>query len=240
LDHFQEESKALRAETARLEADLAQAAGRLSESRRKSARGLEARVGRELAALGMKEMGFQTEIRSLLPDDPAGREESVLLRDRTVEASGMDQVEFRIRPNPGQDFKPLRRIVSGGELSRIMLALRHVLRGSDGSRTLVFDEVDAGIGGAEAEAVGSRLEALSRDFQILCVTHLAPIAVFGNRHLKVDKQIRDDHTRFRIRQLEREERETEIARMLAGARITDKTLAHAREMLQHGNRKENR
>ena len=237
LDHFDGERKTLREETARLETELLQAAARLSEARKKAARRLDDRVVRELAALGMKEMGFQTEIQPLQPD-PAAKEEGVLLRGKAVEASGLDQVEFRIRPNPGQDFKPLRRIASGGELSRLMLAVRNVLRGSDRSRTLVFDEVDAGIGGAQAEAVGARLKDLSRDFQILCVTHLAPIAVFGDRHLQVDKQIHGDQTRFRIQQLESRDREHEIARMLGGARITDKTLAHAQEMLRHGRPKE--
>jgi DNA repair protein RecN (Recombination protein N) len=151
-----------------------------------------------------------------------------------VDSTGMDRVEFLIRPNPGQEFKPLRRIASGGELSRIMLALRNVLHRADRLPTLVFDEVDAGIGGAEAEAVGSRLKRLSRDFQILCITHLPQIAVFGETHLKVHKQLEKNQTRFQIQELDAGERENEIARMLGGRKITEKTVAHAREMLRRG------
>jgi ABC-type Mn2+/Zn2+ transport system ATPase subunit len=121
---------------------------------------------------------------------------------------------------------------SGGELSRIMLAIRNELRRTDGLPTLVFDEVDAGIGGAEAEAVGARLKRLSEDFQILCITHLPQIAVFGKTHLKVSKRVEKGRTRFFIDPVEKVDREREIARMLGGIKITKKTLAHAREMLQ--------
>ena len=115
-----------------------------------------------------------------------------------------------------------------------MLALRNVLRLSDRLPTLVFDEVDAGIGGAEAEAVGSRLAALKLDFQVICITHLPQIAVFAETHLRVEKHTEEDHTRFSIEHLKNKDREREIARMLGGIRITEKTLAHAKEMLQRG------
>ena len=115
-----------------------------------------------------------------------------------------------------------------------MLALRNVLHGTEGLPTLVFDEVDAGIGGAEAEAVGARLKSLSREFQVLCITHLPQIAVFGETHLKVHKQMKQNQTRFRIQELDAGERANEIARMLGGKRITTKTLAHAREMMRRG------
>jgi DNA repair protein RecN (Recombination protein N) len=237
LDHYEEEQRSRTEEVGRLEAGLGSAAAKLSEARKKAARRLEKEVEKELKALGMREMGFRSDIRSSAAE-PAGGEEEVSLQGRRVDASGMDQVEFLIRPNPGQEFLPLRRIASGGELSRLMLAVRNVLRGSDRSRSLVFDEVDAGVGGAEAEAVGSRLKVLSRDFQVLCVTHLPQIAVFGDTHLKVSKQIQENRTLFRLHLLEKKDREQEIARMLGGVRITDKTLAHAQEMLQHGIRKE--
>ena len=115
---------------------------------------------------------------------------------------------------------------------------RTFLRRSDRLPVLVFDEVDAGIGGAEAEAVGSRLKDLALDFQVLCITHLPQIAVFGARHLKVSKSFEKQQTRFAITPMDKEDREKEIARMLGGIRITEKTLAHAREMLRQAARKD--
>lgn len=238
LDHMDEEREAISAEISRMEAELLQAAQKLSQGRRQTAKKLETEVEKELRALGMKKTGFHAEIKPFSSEPSAKETDEVRLEGGRIGSSGMDRIEFLIRPNPGQDFRPLRRIASGGELSRVMLAMRNVLRGSDKLPTLVFDEVDAGVGGAEAEAVGSRLEALSRDFQVLCITHLPQIAVFGDGHLKVTKQLQRNRTRFQIQRLDTTAREKEIARMLGGARITDKTLAHAREMLQQGARKE--
>jgi len=238
MEHFGEERKALDEDIRRTEAELIKAASALSRARKKTARELETGIGKELRVIGMKEAGFKASVQSNIPEPSNKEQDGFTLKGKHVHAWGVDQIEFLIRPNPGQEFKPLRRIASGGELSRIMLALRNVLRGSDQLPVLVFDEVDAGIGGAEAEAVGKRLKALGRDFQILCITHLPQIAVFGDRHLKVSKRFEEDQTRFRIEPLVKKEREKEIARMLGGARITEKTLAHAREMLRMGARKE--
>ncbi len=234
LEHFEEQRKARNEEIEKTRESLFQALEGLTEKRKHAAGMLETRMKKELQAVGMKEARFQVEILGV----PAGDEEQegvgVRFQNCRVDASGMDRVEFLIRPNPGQEYKPLRRIASGGELSRIMLALRNVLHGTDGLPTLVFDEVDAGIGGAEAEAVGARLKSLSREFQVLCITHLPQIAVFGETHLKVHKQMKQNQTRFRIQELDAGERANEIARMLGGKRITTKTLAHAREMMRRG------
>lgn len=238
MEHFDDERKVLEEDMLRTESVLIEAASALSQARKKTARKLEAGVGRELRAIGMQEARFQADVQSGQPHRGEKHPDGVDLKGRHIHPWGMDQIEFLIRPNPGQDFKPLRRIASGGELSRIMLAMRNVLRRSDNLPVLVFDEVDAGIGGAEAEAVGKRLKALSRDFQLLCITHLPQIAVYGDRHLKVSKQFEENQTRFRIQSLTKKDREKEIARMLGGARITDKTLAHAREMLKMGAEKE--
>jgi DNA repair protein RecN (Recombination protein N) len=234
LDHFEELRRARNEQIAETRRVLFEAVKTLSRKRKAAARTLESRMKAELAAVGMKEAGFRVEILAVPAEGEERPEEGIRFQDYRVEASGMDRVEFLICPNPGQEFRPLRRIASGGELSRIMLALRNVLHRADGLPTVVFDEVDAGIGGAEAEAVGARLKRLSRDVQVLCITHLPQIAVFGDTHLKVHKELGDRQTRFLIASLDGESREDEIARMLGGKRITDRTRAHAREMIRRG------
>ncbi len=232
MDSFEEDCRELEEKIDREESDLIKTALALSEARRKVARKLDKAIEKELQAVGMKGTGFRADVRPF-PSDPSGKaSQGMRLRDHWIEASGTDQIEFLIRPNPGQPFLPLQRIASGGELSRIMLAIRNVLRRSDRLPTLVFDEVDAGIGGAEAESVGARLKRLSEDFQILCITHLPQIAVFGDTHLKVSKQVEEGSTRFLIDAVNKADREREIARMLGGIKITNKTLDHAREMLK--------
>ena len=158
---------------------------------------------------------------------------SALSRERTEPGpEGSDQAEFFISPNPGEELKPLSKIASGGELSRIMLALRGILAGKSGAAVMIFDEVDAGIGGAVAEVVGKKLKELSRKNQVLCVTHLAQIARFADRHFYVWKQTEKSRAVTRIKNLGSEERVEELARMMGGIKITDKTRAYAREMLE--------
>jgi DNA repair protein RecN (Recombination protein N) len=149
-----------------------------------------------------------------------------------LNARGMDEIEFYLSPNAGEDLKPLNRIASGGELSRIVLALKKVLAGVGSVGTIVFDEVDSGIGGAVAEIVGEKLRDVALTHQVICITHLPQIACFGDSHYVVSKQIVDERTTTRIAPLTDAERPDEIARMLGGIDITDKTKAHAREMLK--------
>lgn len=238
IERYDEDRSALETNVRTLERTLLKAARDLSAARMKAASSLEGAMRKELRSIGMKEVDFRVEFRSLGEEEAAGESGPVLLAGQRLSACGLDQVEFLVRTNPGQPFKPLRRIASGGELSRIMLALRNALHRADRLPTLVFDEVDAGIGGAEAEAVGARLQALSRNFQVLCITHLPQIAVFADRHFKVSKEVAGRKTIFRVDPLDGEAREEEIARMLGGAEITPKVYAHAREMLQRGSRKE--
>ena len=154
--------------------------------------------------------------------------------------TGWDHVECLIATNAGEPMKPLEEIASGGEMSRVMLALKvSVEEGGPGRkrkialpRTLVFDEIDIGIGGRAAEAVGQKLKALGRHQQVLCVTHLPQIAAFGNQHFVVEKTTKAGRTRTQVRQLEEEERTSEIARMLSGASVTDTSLRHAEQMLK--------
>jgi len=145
-------------------------------------------------------------------------------------ATGYERVELLFSPNPGEPPRPLARIASGGELSRLMLAFKQVLPEGD-VPTLIFDEVDTGIGGATSEMVGQKLKNVAALQQVLCITHLAQVAVFAGQHLRVEKQVANNRTTTQVVVLEDGERTREVARMLAGARITDSALAHAAEML---------
>jgi DNA repair protein RecN (Recombination protein N) len=144
---------------------------------------------------------------------------------------GIDAAQFYVSPNPGEEVRALARIVSGGELSRIMLALKTLASTDAPGKTLVFDEVDAGIGGRVADAVGSRLQSLARRFQILCITHLPQIAAHATCHYRVSKFIRENRTVTIVEPLQREARVEELARMIGGARVSPATTASAREML---------
>src|SRR6185436_16268881 len=148
---------------------------------------------------------------------------------------GIDQAEFFISPNPGEDLRPLARIVSGGELSRVMLALK-TLAGA-GARTLIFDEVDAGIGGRVADVVGSRLQALGEEFQVLCITHLPQIAARGDAQFAIEKSVRGRRTVTRVERLDDAGRVEEVARMIGGASVTEQVRASARELLSGGSKR---
>ena len=145
---------------------------------------------------------------------------------------GLDQAEFYISPNPGEDVRPLARIVSGGELSRIMLALKTLASTDAPGKTLIFDEVDAGIGGAVADVVGARLRLLGDRFQVLCITHLPQIAAYGSTHYRIEKSVRGGRTSTAVTRVDGVERESEIARMMGGAEVSASVLAGAREMIE--------
>jgi DNA repair protein RecN (Recombination protein N) len=156
----------------------------------------------------------------------------------------MDEAEFFISPNPGEELRPLARIASGGELSRIMLALR-TLAGANTSdapgKTLIFDEVDAGIGGAVADVVGARLRALGDRFQVLCITHLPQIAAYGSTHFRIEKGVKAGRTSTTVAALDGPDRQAEIARMISGAEVSAAVLASAREMIEaKANKKQKR
>jgi DNA repair protein RecN (Recombination protein N) len=154
---------------------------------------------------------------------------------------GIDEAEFYISPNPGEDLKPLARIASGGELSRIMLALKTLASTDAPGKTLIFDEVDAGIGGAVADVVGARLRLLGDRFQVLCITHLPQIAAYGSTHFRIEKAIRGGRTSTGVARVDGVERETEVARMMGGADVSAAVLAGAREMIEaKANKKQKR
>jgi len=209
-----------------------EAARSLSNKRRAAARVLEKTVARELAQLAMQRCRFQVAFAEAEPDP--GKDNGKPAPWETT--TGIDQVEFLLSPNPGEDLKPLVRIASGGEISRIMLALKSV-RTLDGcGKCLVFDEVDAGIGGQTADVVGQKLKRLSQTNQVICVTHLPQIASYADRHYFIEKRVEKGRTLTRIALLQHEDRVQEIARMISGERKTDSVLKHAAEMLKASGR----
>jgi DNA repair protein RecN (Recombination protein N) len=189
---------------------------KLSNERKKVALELKKSVERELNSLGMKKTIFEIHI------DPL-----------PLSLKGVDRVEFLISPNVGEEVKPLAKIASGGELSRIMLAMKRILAKVGGRQVLIFDEVDSGIGGAMAEVVGKKLRELSRHHQVICVTHLPQIACFADQHHSVRKEVKSGRTITSVDRLEKETIIDEIARMLGGVKITEKTRAHAKEMIEN-------
>ncbi|HEY8449320.1 MAG TPA: DNA repair protein RecN [Bacillota bacterium] len=205
--------------------ELAGAALRLTELREQAAERLAVAVAHELADLGMP-------ARLVVIVDQRQEAGGVLHRGREVAfgPAGVDQVELLITTNPGEPPRPLQRVASGGELSRIMLALQSVLGRRDRLPVVIFDEIDAGIGGRTANAVADKLAAIAADRQVLCVTHLAQVAALADRHFVIEKHVENGRTVTRVQTLAAEGREREIARMLAGEQ-GDVDLAHARALL---------
>ncbi len=147
-------------------------------------------------------------------------------------ARGIDEAEFYISPNPGEDLRPLARIASGGELSRLMLALKTLASTDAPGKTLIFDEVDAGIGGTVADVVGARLKELAGECQVFCITHLPQIAAYGGTHYRIEKALKGGRTVTSVTRLGVREREEELARMIAGSEISASVRASAREMIK--------
>jgi len=218
LDRHEEILAAQEKTLAALEAELAQAAVALSERRRKAADRLAGEAERELRQLGMDRARFAVAVEPGSMADLGPR--------------GLDRVEFRLSANPDEDVRPLAKVVSGGELSRTMLSLKAVLARADRVPTMIFDEVDAGIGGRVAAVVAQKLARAAEGRQVLCVTHLAPIAARATHHVRVWKGLRAGRTRVSAEVLTGEARVEEIARMVAGERVTDTARGHARELLE--------
>ncbi len=200
----------------------------LAEKRRAAAVALTARVEKELADLGMKACRFEV---VFTPVGKAEETEAFAYENTALGRTGLEQGEFHIAPNPGEGLRPLIRIASGGELSRILLVLKKVLSHQDAMETLIFDEVDAGIGGGLGEAVGRKLAELARSRQVICITHLPQIAAFARTHYQVLKATQNQRTRTTVRLLKQEERVAELARMLGGGSASSATVSLAQELL---------
>jgi DNA repair protein RecN (Recombination protein N) len=215
LRNREETRSGLESELKRLEGEIAELGKELSVKRQKGAKALKSAMEKELHELAMRHAHFDV----------------VLERLNEPREYGLERAEFLFSPNPGESPKPLARIASGGELSRLMLALKQVHPESD-VPTLVFDEVDSGIGGATSSLVGEKLKRVAAGQQVLCITHLPQMAAFADHHLKVEKLVETGRTRTVVSPLTGEERVREMARMLGGVKITDKTMDHAREMIE--------
>jgi len=201
----------------------------LSTKREQVANNFAEKVEEELSTLKMAQTKFQVSLRTTPVDK--NTDQYLTHKGNAINATGIDQATFLIAPNVGEPLKPLANIASGGELSRMVLALKAILAKIDALETIVFDEVDAGIGGSVAETVGRKLSSIARYHQVICITHLPQIAKFGNHHFTISKHISEGRTRTIIKALNKKERVQEIARMLGGEKITRTTLDHAHEML---------
>ncbi|MBI5460724.1 MAG: DNA repair protein RecN [Gammaproteobacteria bacterium] len=218
LDHADEHFDALEKDIAALNRSYVELALRIRARRHQAALELGQKISAAMHELGMPGGRFEIGVDDL-PGDELARH-------------GLDRIEFRVSANPGQPPQPLTKVASGGELSRISLAIQVIATHASRIPTLVFDEVDTGIGGGVAEVVGQQLRALGENRQVLCVTHLPQVAAQAHRHCQVQKLTGTETTRTRIRQLSESERVDEIARMLGGLEVTASTRAHAEEMIQ--------
>lgn len=219
LDGALDEERKLREALSREEAEALAAAVALGEARRAAAGPMSRAAEEELAKVDLKGARLRAEVESRPP------------APESLSASGLDEAELLFSANEGLDPRPLAQVASGGELSRVMLALRNGAGSGPGRRTVVFDEIDTGIGGKVAERVGARLKALSAGTQVLCVTHLPQVAAFADAHLLVSKESAGGAVTTRVKPLGKQDRINELARMVSGSEVTAGAKAHARELI---------
>jgi DNA repair protein RecN (Recombination protein N) len=222
LDCSEESQESLRKEIAALERQVYDQAKKISLLRKEAAEKMAASVMEVLSNLGMANTRFQVKLTD--------KEETETLQ--RIGPYGMDDIEFLISANPGQPLQPLAKIASGGELSRVMLSLKTILADSDSVGTMIFDEIDTGIGGEVAVSIGSHLKKLAEGRQVLCITHLASIAVYADNQIKISKGVFDGSTKTSAVEIDGEVRVAEIARMLSGDAQSAASLEHARAMLE--------
>jgi DNA repair protein RecN (Recombination protein N) len=225
LEQRDAELTRLNAALEQLNSELWRAGRQLSRKRQKVLPQLAKAVSRELGELGFRQSRFDISLSSL-EDAPPGSSDASSPR---VDAHGLDRVEFQFAPNPGEPARPLRAIASSGELARVMLALKTVLAAEDQIPVLVFDEVDANIGGETANAVGLKMQQIARDRQVLCITHLPQVAAAATAHFVVTKESKAGRTTSEISLLDAGERVTELARMLGGQ--TEAARKHAEALI---------
>jgi DNA repair protein RecN (Recombination protein N) len=229
LNHSEEHMGGLEKAFAEARQAAWETAQQISHERQRAAKKLKREMEREVRALGMPETAF--EVRFISQHDKAD-DPPFFIAGRRLTERGMDQVEFCFSPNPGEPVKPLAKIASGGELSRLMLALKALVLTPGVVSTLLFDEVDAGIGGRVAEIVGKKLKQVAAHHQVISVTHLPQIAAMADAHFVVQKEVEKGRTFTRVNQLSEQERIGELARMLGGVKITEQTRRHAEELVR--------
>jgi DNA repair protein RecN (Recombination protein N) len=231
LEQRDAELARLNAQIRQAEDSLRQAGAALSAKRRKIIPQLNKAVGRQLSELGFKQSRFDVELRSIKPDNKSSEPAAASIDTSTrVSRHGFDTVEFQFAPNPGEPPRPLRAIASSGELARVMLALKTVLAAEDQIPVLVFDEVDANVGGETAHAVGEKMRQIAKNRQVLCITHLPQVAAPASAHYVATKQVKGNRTVSEIALLAKTERVNELARMLGGK--TEAALQHAQALLE--------
>jgi DNA repair protein RecN (Recombination protein N) len=234
LLHAEDRLEQLAAEAERLRDLIGREAATLSAARHVAAEDLARRVEGQLADLNMQRARFAIALD--WREDPRGVPVPERAARFACDDTGLDRVEFLISPNPGEALKPLARIASGGEASRLMLALKTILSEVDHTPTLIFDEVDTGVGGRSGAVVGEKLRTLGRAHQVICITHLPQVAAMGDYHLRIEKQIVNDRTRTAVFPLDEQERIEEIASMLGGTPVTNVSRQNARELLARGSK----
>jgi DNA repair protein RecN (Recombination protein N) len=225
IENSEETAIALRKKLEDIDIRLFDASCRLNAERKRAASVLEENIGRQLDDLEMKRASFKVDIRMDNPAEGMG--------ERKYTQYGLDKVEFLISPNAGEPLKPLARIASGGEMSRIMLAIKTILADADRIPTLIFDEIDNGISGKAAQKVGEKLSYISCGHQVICVTHLPQIACMADYHYLIEKIADNKRTRTMVRKLDGGENVKEIARLIGGAEISEASLKYAEEMINN-------
>ena len=230
VENISEQIKEVEDTLFKLHAQLKRRSMQLSKKRKKAAEIFALKLAEELDSLNMPHTDFEVILQPIAAKEKA----SIYLKSdhHILTETGVDRATFMIAPNPGEELKPLAGIASGGELSRVVLALKALLAETGAVETIVFDEVDAGIGGVTAEVVGRKLYELACHHQIICITHLPQIAKFGGHHFSITKHVTAGRTQTAIQPLSKKDRYREIARMLGGKKITQTTLDHARELLE--------
>ncbi len=227
INYSEDEVKKLRKDINSLENKISNISYNLSINRRKIADDLEGMVVRELDDLNMKRCQFKVSINHY--EDDNGIE--INSKKYKIGPKGIDDIEFMISPNVGEKLRPLARIISGGEVSRIMLALKSILSEVDQVSTLIFDEIDSGVGARLGEVIAQKLKNLSEKRQVICVTHLPQIACRSRRHFYIEKYVSNNQTGIRLKEMKGEERVKEVARMLDGSQMSEITIQHAQKML---------
>lgn len=231
ITHSEERMAELKAQEERLLREIGALAAALSATRRRAGDEIARRLEQELADLNMRHVRFQVSITSVADADGVVVDGGAIAAGRyACDATGIDRVEFLISPNPGEPLKPLARVASGGETARVMLALKSILSATDEVPTLIFDEIDVGIGGRSGYVVGEKLWRLTPRHQVICITHLPQVAAYGDRHFTVAKEVVDDQTRTHLCELTGDERVQEIAAMLGST--SDASRENASEMLR--------
>ncbi|MDQ6693166.1 MAG: DNA repair protein RecN [Chloroflexota bacterium] len=230
ITHSEERVAALQGKSERLATEIGEVAARMSTARQEASLSLSRAVEESIKSLLMGSARFSAEVTQTEAAEGVplpGRAGCWAYNDK-----GVDRVEFLISANPGEPLKPLAKIASGGETSRLMLALKSILSEADLTPTLVFDEVDVGVGGRSGGVVGEKLWGLTEAHQVLCITHLPQIAAFADSHFKITKQVVGDRTRTQVEELSPEERKSEVAAMIGGTPVSRAALENAREMME--------